>query len=180
MHVLRRLKIGLDRLDAEVFYGAGEELRRPKMGRSRVLYLLNWLDYVVFGFLDRIDTRTIFKNRGVPTRNGRVRSRAEKRLAGFFESQQINYEYEPSLVLAGKELSPDFYLPDHEVYVELWGLADSDRRYQRMMSLKKALYARHSIPVISIYPRHLSCLPKVFPRLLEKAKTANPCPRKEM
>jgi len=176
---LQWLKVSLDRLDAELFCGAGADIRKPKKGTNKIVYFLAWLDYSVFSFLERVDTKNLFRGRGIPTESGRVRSRAERRLANFFKNQGIDYEYESTLSLEGKEFSPDFYLPDYGVYVELWGLADSDKRYQKTMSLKKALYKKHLIPVISIYPRHLSNLPKVFPKLLEKI-TTNTCPRKEV
>ena len=72
-------------------------------------------------------------------------------------------------MLDGREIKPDFYLPDYQVYVEFWGMADISFRYQKTMALKKALYKRNSIIVVSIYPRHLKGLENNFPKLFNEA-----------
>lgn len=50
----------------------------------------------------------------------RFRSRLEARWAVFFDALNIEYEYEPEgFSFDGTEYLPDFYLPDHEMYVEI-------------------------------------------------------------
>ena len=53
----------------------------------------------------------------------RFRSRLEARWAVFFDSIGIRYEYEPEGFVGcyGEYYLPDFYLPDHDVYVEVKG-----------------------------------------------------------
>ena len=109
------------------------------------------------------------------TREGiQVRSRAEKRIATYFVSVGLRYEYEKEitagfLIFKRKVGRPDFYLPDQDVYVEFWGLLDapndSDRkRYARRMKYKLARYQQLGIKCISLYPQNLNNLDRDFRR----------------
>jgi hypothetical protein len=101
-----------------------------------------------------------------------VRSRAEQKIADYFQSIGLRYEYERELeagfwIFTKKVSSPDFYLPDHDVYVEYWGLLDAadeaDRaKYERSMKYKMARYHELRIKFISLYPRDLPNLDLVF------------------
>jgi|GEM_PF-2990614 len=186
------------------FKGGGRGVRRRKW-RNSVRDWLNRLDFVVFGFFDRIDTRFLFKGRNVRTANGRVRSSYEARFVQFLRRRHVRYRYERKLVLYDRKLSldarillmllyvpfssvlpafvnrwaaykygihvyrPDFYLPRYKVYVEVWGMADFNEGYKRVMNKKLSMYRRHRIPVISVYPRHLRDLDSSFPGLFREA-----------
>lgn len=152
-----------------IFHGAGQDILKPKPIGKKAVDSLNWFDYLVLTSLDWLDTRVFFKNRKVRTSKGRVRSRVERNLAHFFDRQGIRYVYEQPLILEGRKLLPDFYLPDYKVYIEVFGLYNTDVRYRKTVRLKKKLYSEHSIPVISLYPGHFRNLEKVFPVLLQKA-----------
>jgi DNA helicase-4 len=59
-----------------------------------------------------------------------VKSRAEKLIADFLFTHQVTYRYEDLATWAETapekgEYSPDFYLPEHEVYIEHWGVDES-------------------------------------------------------
>lgn len=171
--MLKFIKKKLDRLDEKVLYGAGQDIIKPKKTGNAIVDFLNWLDYRVFKFLDWLDTKFVFKGKVVRAERGRVRSRVERKLVRFFESHRINYIYEPTLILGDVRLHPDFYLSEYEVYVELWGLANKDKEYQKIMGLKRELYRKHNIPVVSLYPRHLKDLEKSFPFLFKKTTGQN-------
>jgi len=158
----------LDKLDAVVFSGAGQDVLKPKKQGKWLSYFLDWLDYRFFKLLDYIDTKFLFKGRSVRTKNGRVRSRYERKMVHFFEENNIRYIYEPLLVLGKTKLHPDFYLPDYKIYIEFWGMADFSPAYRRYMGRKLKLYKKHNVPLISIYPRHLKDIRKSFFELLEK------------
>lgn len=168
MKVLKLIKNKLDRLDEKALYGAGQDILRPKKTDNPLIDSLKLLYYYVVKSLDWLDTKFIFKKRTVRTKKGRVRSRVERKLAHFFEKYHIDYIYEQTLILGDVKLHPDFYLSEYEVYVELWGLANEDKKYRRIMGLKRKLYRKHNIPVISVYPRHLKDLEKSFPVLFKK------------
>jgi hypothetical protein len=102
----------------------------------------------------------------------KVRSRAEKRIAEYFEQNQIRYEYEPTVetgiwIFSQKVSRPDFYLPDYDVYVEYWGMVNvkDDRKraqYARAMKYKMARYHGLGIKFISIYPEDMKELDEIF------------------
>ena len=109
--------------------------------------------------------------------NETVKSKGEKQIADYFTSQNINYIYEKEArrqgIVFSKHISnPDFYLSDHDVYVEYWGLVDADNKkvkdnYVRTMKWKMRQYHEAGIKFISIYPRNLSNLDWIFRKKFE-------------
>lgn len=107
-----------------------------------------------------------------------VRSRAEQRIADYFDSIGLRYEYEKELeagiwVFTEKVSAPDFYLPDYDVFVEYWGMLnvenDYDRRkYERAMKYKMARYHQLGVKFISIYPDNLKNLDWIFRKKFKK------------
>ncbi len=152
-----------------VFHGAGVIILPPKPTGNPVKRALGWLDYRVLSLLDAIDTKVLFKNRKERTARGRVRSNGERKIARYLENHGIAYEYERPLVLEGRKLFPDFYLPEHNVYVEFWGRVNEDSSYRVFMCKKKELYHRHHITVISVVPRQVQHIQRHFPRLFYQA-----------
>jgi hypothetical protein len=128
------------------------------------------------GFLDAI-LSLLYPGRqyGVPSRTRQgveVRSRAELRIADYFDRARVRYEYEREVragfwIFTSKVSCPDFYLPDHDLYVEYWGMLDVDDardrdRYERTMKYKMARYHQLGIKFISLYPRDLDNLDQSF------------------
>jgi hypothetical protein len=117
--------------------------------------------------------------KSVTVKGEEVRSRAEQRIADYFAAHNIRYVYEQelktkSLFFDYRISTPDFYLPDYNVYVEYWGLVDADdratrERYVRSMKRKMAIYHRHNIKFISIYPSNLENLDWIFRAKFKKA-----------
>ncbi len=101
-----------------------------------------------------------------------VKSKAEKKVADYFNSQGILYLYEKEArsqgFLSNKHISnPDFYLPDHDVYVEYWGLVDAENKtvrdsYVKNMKWKMRQYHENGIKFISIYPKNMDNLDWIF------------------
>lgn len=116
--------------------------------------------------------------KSVTLRGEMVKSIGEKRIADYFERNNICYIYEKeartnALIFSSKISNPDFYLPDYDVYVEYWGLVDADdnytrNRYVRNMKRKMAIYHQNGIKFISIYPRNLQNLDWIFRKKFEK------------
>ena len=120
------------------------------------------------------------------TNNGEpVKSKGEKQIADYLSSQNIRYLYEKEArsqgILFSKHISnPDFYLPDHDVYIEYWGLVYADDRkvreeYVRTMKWKMRQYHDAGIKFISIYPNNLEYLDWIFRKKFEEA-TGNRLP----
>ena len=116
-----------------------------------------------------------------------VRSRAEQTIGDYFDSIGLRYEYERELetgfwIFTKKVSSPDFFLPDYDVYVEYWGMLNVDdnydrKKYERSMKYKMARYHELGIKFISIYPDNMKNLDWIF-RKKFKQVTGEDLPRK--
>lgn len=117
-----------------------------------------------------------------------VRSRSEQRIANYFDSIGLRYEYERELesgiwIFTQKVSSPDFYLPDFDVYVEFWGMVGVDNnydrsKYTRAMKYKMARYHDLGVKFISLYPDNLENLDWIFRKKFQ-AVTGQFLPRGE-
>jgi hypothetical protein len=109
------------------------------------------------------------------SRGETVRSIGEKTIADFLTRNNIRYIYEHQATGAWgygrhhgyKTTLPDFYLPDHRVYVEYWGLVEVNdamtrAAYVSNMRKKMAMYHSNNIKFISIYPQNLNNLDWIF------------------
>ena len=110
------------------------------------------------------------KQYGAPSTTKRgeaVRSRSEQRIADYFAENGIRYIYEwgaqtDALLFKRTFAHPDFYLPDYNVYVEFWGLAEVSKEYRHNMKFKMAQYHKNHIRFISLYPDNLLNLDWIF------------------
>lgn len=110
------------------------------------------------------------------TKNGEiVKSGGERIIADYFYRNKIRYQYEKAAIGdSGRRISrPDFYLPDYDVYVEYWGMADTEdsgdrKEYAKSMEWKMARYHENGIKVISIFPREIDNIDAVFQKKLKE------------
>jgi hypothetical protein len=82
-----------------------------------------------------------------------VRSRAEYIIATWLEHLQIAYDYEMSLPYRGDDgktqyIHPDFYLFEHDVYIEYWGRDDPE--YIESRRFKEQVYEQRRIVPLNI------------------------------
>jgi hypothetical protein len=120
--------------------------------------------------LSKLTSGDQLKQYGTPSRTMRgegVRSRSEQRIADYFAQNGIRYLYEwgaqtDALIFKRTFAHPDFYLPDYNVYVEFWGLAEKDKEYRRTMKWKMKQYRQNNIRFISLYPDNLQNLDWIF------------------
>lgn len=116
------------------------------------------------------------------TQNGEaVKSGGEKIIADYLHDSNIRYEYEKSAMAASnRRISrPDFYLSDYGVYVEYWGMVntqheDTRQEYIKSMEWKIAKYRENGIKFISIYPEDLRNLESVFKKRLHEKTGSGP------
>lgn len=145
-----------------------------------VPFLLLALAVLVLWILSRsLKPQPKYGVQSVTLRGETVKSIGEKRIADYFERNNIRYVYEKeartkALFFSQKISSPDFYLPEYDVYVEYWGLVNADdnrtrENYVRNMKRKMAIYHKNNIKFISIYPRNLGNLDWIFRRKFRKA-----------
>jgi hypothetical protein len=136
-----------------------------------VILVLVWI------FLMALKPKKKYGVKSVTLRGETVKSVGEKRIADYFERNNIRYVYEKeartkALIFSSKISNPDFYLPDYDVYVEYWGLVNADDNwtrtcYVRNMKRKMAMYHENNIKFISIYPRNLQSLDWIFRKKFE-------------
>jgi hypothetical protein len=127
---------------------------------------------LVWMFLLALKPKKQYGMKSVTLRGETVKSIGEKRIADYFEGNNIRYVYEKeartkALFFSSKISNPDFYLPDYDVYVEYWGLVNADdywtrENYVRNMKRKMAIYHKNKIKFVSIYPRNLRNLDWIF------------------
>ena len=110
---------------------------------------LSWLNDL-FGSREEYSTPSV-------TLTGRpVRGKAERVIADYFTRHDIPYSHEAMattndwFIFKSKIRRPDFYLPQYNLYVEYWGLADSPDpgtrdNYIRTMRWKMAQYRKNNI-----------------------------------
>ncbi len=125
--------------------------------------LVDWMGKWIDLFLEIYGLKRYGKK--VRTEKGeKVKSMAEKKIADYLNEKGIRYQYEKTMTtfpLIGKKIStPDFYLPDHDVWIEYWGLIeakDKSKRdeYQRAMQWKMNEYKKYKIRLISLYSNDL-------------------------
>lgn len=122
--------------------------------------------------------RRQYGKRGVTKLGVEVRSGAELRIAEYFDSIGLRYQYEKELeagiwIFTEKVSAPDFYLPDYDVYVEYWGMLKVEnnydrKKYERAMKYKMARYYDLGVKFISLYPDNLKNLDWIFRKKFKK------------
>lgn len=97
------------------------------------------------------------------TRDGHlVRSRAEIIVDDYLFENRIWHVYEKRLPVVEDDLYCDFYLPEHDVYIEIWGLRDQE--YVARRERKEMVYRESGLQLISLGDEHIN-----DPDLLAKA-----------
>ncbi|MHA1793773.1 MAG: hypothetical protein ACTSVI_14110 [Promethearchaeota archaeon] len=78
-----------------------------------------------------------------------VRSRGEAMIDNWLSKNRITHEYEHQIKLGDAKIKYDWYLPEHDVYIEYWGLMQN-KKYVKRRKEKEKLYAVHDKKLISI------------------------------
>ena len=87
------------------------------------------------------------------TKLGRpMRSRLEKSCAEFLTDRNIEFIYEPLLLLSGKQYRPDFYLPKFGLFVEICGFTHMPY-YRDRIELKQKVYSAQGLNCAFIVAR---------------------------
>ncbi len=70
-------------------------------------------------------------------------------------------------MLRGKRFFPDFYLPKHNLYIEVFGMSDLDF-YREKMALKIKEYEENGVNCIYLYKEDFKCIQDKLDRELMK------------
>ncbi len=114
------------------------------------------------------DQTTQFRKNNLPglrTIDGHfVRSRAEMLIDNWLYMSEISHAYERRVPVE-EELICDFYLPSGNVYIEFWGMENSEK-YQQRKKKKIELYRKYSINLIELRDTDIANLDDVLPKQL--------------
>ncbi len=113
-----------------------------------------------------------YGNRDVKTANGMyVRSQQEKIIYDELYSRNIKCEYERTEFYKDadgttKELHPDFYLPDYNIYIEHWGYENSkDKKYIAEKVFKEKIYKEKGIKIAGTSSEDIKDIKKAIDRI---------------
>lgn len=103
-----------------------------------------------------IDTNAIVK----------VRSNYEKQCAEYLYQNNIEFQYEPLMLLSGKQFRPDFYLPEYNLFVEICGYNHMPY-YRDRIALKRQIYDKHKMSAAFVHYDGKGSLEKLLREKLE-------------
>ncbi len=92
-----------------------------------------------------------------------VRSYAEREVANLLHDRGISYRYNQATPWGEVAFRPDFHLPEHDTYIEVWEFAPGGGRTERQNRL--ATYETHTAKVIEIWREELLDFPRLVRRL---------------
>lgn len=104
-----------------------------------------------------------YGHRHVTMRGDVVQSKPEVRIANFLHRKGVRYVYEYSLPGA----TPDFFLPDHNIVIEHWGMSHS--RYRQRRAEKTRLYLSKGFKLVETEKKDVPRLELVLEQRLLKA-----------
>lgn len=93
-----------------------------------------------------------------------VRSKGEALVDEFFARRGIAHVYEQTIRVKGHPVKYDWYLPDHDVYVEYWGY--HGKAYFQRKREKLRLYRRGHLALLSIEDKDLEDVARGLPAKL--------------
>ena len=97
-----------------------------------------------------------------------VRSRGEVLIDNYLYAEKIVHAYEKRLPLADEECFCDFYIPDGNIYIEYWGLEESNTKYAERKKIKQEIYKREKLDLIEITNDMIDNLDDVLSKELKK------------
>ncbi len=113
-----------------------------------------------------------YGNRDVKTANGMyVRSQQEKIIYDELYSRGIKFEYEKTEFYKDdkgetKELHPDFYLTDYNLYIEHWGYENTkDKKYIAEKAYKENIYKQLGVKIAGTSSEDIKDIKKAIDRI---------------
>jgi hypothetical protein len=86
----------------------------------------------------------------IETESGiKVRSSYEKICADLLFENNIKFQYEPLMLLGGRQFRPDFYLPDFNLFIEICGY-NHQPYYRDRRLYKEQVYKKHKLKAVFV------------------------------
>ena len=93
--------------------------------------------------------------------SAKVRSKYEKRTAEYLEKNGIRFQYEPLILLGGRQYRPDFYLPDYNLFLEICGYGHMPF-YSERAAQKERIYEQNRLRAVFIHYRGQGSLERLI------------------
>ena len=127
-----------------------------------------------------------YGNRDVKTANGMyVRSQQEKIIYDELYSRGVKFEYEKTAFYKDengevKELHPDFYLTDYNLYIEHWGYENTkDKKYISEKAYKEKIYKELGVKIAGTSSEDIKDIGKAIDRIFFENNIVIPKNKKE-
>jgi hypothetical protein len=95
-----------------------------------------------------------------------VRSQYEKRCADFLFGNKIEFQYEPLILLDGRQYRPDFFLPKYNLFLEICGFGHMPF-YNVRIKHKIQIYKKHHLQAVFVHYNGRGSLEKKIKEGLE-------------
>ncbi|MCP4705856.1 MAG: hypothetical protein GY865_14750 [candidate division Zixibacteria bacterium] len=103
----------------------------------------------------------------IPAGKVKVRSKYEKRTVKYLEKNNIKYQYEPLILLDGRQYRPDFFLPEYNLFLEICGYGHMPF-YSDRVAFKEEMYKKNRLKAVFIHYNGKGSLEKLIKIELEK------------
>jgi len=103
----------------------------------------------------------------IPVGKVKVRSKYEKRTVKYLEKNNIKFQYEPLILLDGRQYRPDFYLPEHNLFLEICGYGHMPF-YSDRVAFKEEMYKKNKLKAVFVHYNGKGSLEKLIKIELEK------------
>ena len=80
----------------------------------------------------------------------KVRSQYEKRCADYLFRNRIEFQYEPLILLGGRQFRPDFFLPEYNLFLEICGY-DHMPFYRDHTAHKQQIYGKRELRSVFLH-----------------------------
>jgi len=80
----------------------------------------------------------------------KVRSLYEKRCADYLFRNKIEFQYEPLMLLGGRQFRPDFFLPEYSLFLEICGY-DHMPFYRDRTAHKRHVYRKQGLQSVFLH-----------------------------
>ncbi len=96
----------------------------------------------------------------------KVRSTYEQRTVAYLKKIGLKFQYEPLLLLDGRQYRPDFFLPELNLFLEICGMNHMPY-YNEHIEKKKRLYEKHNLKAVFISYSGKGSLEKIIAAAVE-------------
>jgi len=103
----------------------------------------------------------------IPVGGAKVRSNYEKKTAEYLDKNKIKYQYEPLILLDGRQYRPDFYLPEYNLFLEICGYGHMPF-YSDRIAFKEEMYKKNRLKAVFIHYNGKGSLEELIKIELEK------------